>query len=192
MSADPPRSGPPRGSNVLLIGSRGSGKSTVGAALAHRLSWSFVDTDVDIETRLGLSVREIFERLGQPAFRQAESEALERAAAADRTVFSTGGGVVLSAENRRRLRRAGLCVWLRADADELHRRTARDPRSAALRPQLTDLDPLDETRHVLERRAPLYESVADASFDTNGRSIERIVSDVFEWVSARIVAERAP
>ena len=168
--------------NLILIGYRGSGKSTVGRLAARRLHWRFIDTDELIEAAAGRSIAAIFAADGEAAFRELETCAIEQAVEGTRRVISVGGGAVLSEMNRSRLGAAGLCIWLTAPPEELHHRLQNDPRTAAQRPALTDAPGLEEVRRVLAAREPLYRSVADRIVDTQGRSVEELVQEVIAVV----------
>ncbi len=168
----------PRGDNLVLIGPRGSGKSSVGQAAALRLRRPWADTDVWVCEPVGQSIRAIFETQGEAAFRQMERDAIHEAVCCRGYVISVGGGAVLRADNRAALRRAGWCVWLTAPATELHRRLAADPNTLATRPRLTAADALAEIEQVLGERAALYAEVADAQVETGGRSIDQVVDAV--------------
>lgn len=97
---------------IYLTGFMGSGKSTAGRRLAERLGVPFVDLDEEIERRAGMRVREIFERSGEPAFRQMEAEALRETISRPDVVVATGGGTMMFEGNARLIRSAGLSVWL--------------------------------------------------------------------------------
>ncbi|HEX2643570.1 MAG TPA: shikimate kinase [Thermoanaerobaculia bacterium] len=97
---------------VFLTGFMGSGKTTVGRILAERLGIPFVDLDLEIELREGMSVREVFERRGEPAFRHLEQETLRATAALPDAVIATGGGTVTVEPNARWIQANGLAVWL--------------------------------------------------------------------------------
>lgn len=172
---------------LVLVGYRGAGKTTVSRVVAARLQADFVDLDERIEATAGMTVREIFEQSGEAAFREMESAALQSVLADEtrttRSVLSVGGGAVLRAENRRLLREHCVCVWLEAPVDELTRRLERDGRSATLRPALTNLDPADEARRLLEQRAPLYAEVAQARVQTLGRTVEQVANEVLALIS---------
>ncbi len=110
---------------LALIGYRGSGKSAVAQLAAMRLGWDWVDVDVEIELRAGKTIATIFSEDGEAAFRGLESEILCELIQRDRTVLALGGGVLLRAENRNRLRAAcnaahGKIVWLKASPERLH------------------------------------------------------------------------
>ncbi|MBK9129351.1 MAG: shikimate kinase [Phycisphaerales bacterium] len=154
----------------MLIGARGSGKSTVAAALAARLGWTCVDTDALIEARAGTTIRAIFERLGEAEFRRIEAAIVDEVCGGSGQVISVGGGAVLSDRNRAALRRAGPCVWLTASAETLAARIEADPRTAQTRPPLTARAGIEEVRYLLAQRGPLYAELASLTIDTTNRS----------------------
>lgn len=152
--------------NVLLIGLRGSGKSTVGRLLADRIGAAFVDLDDVTPREMGLvTVAEAW-RKGQEAFRLAEASALIASLGRDNQVIALGGGTPTApgaADVIRRERRAGraLVVYLRCDPATLRERMASQGELAAQRPSLTGGDPLGEIESVYASRDPLYCGLAD-------------------------------
>jgi shikimate kinase len=159
------------GQGLVLVGYRGTGKSTVGRLLAERLGKPFVDADVRIEARAGRSITSIFAESGEAAFRDWEERVLaETAETEPGSVLATGGGAVLRESNRIRLRGYGLVVWLRASSAELASRLTTNPGAVADRPALTSTGTLNEIAQVLEVRLPLYRAAADVKVDTEGRS----------------------
>lgn len=172
--------------NVILIGLRGSGKSSVGRALAARLGWEFVDTDARIEAHTRRTIAEIFAQDGEPAFRALETAVIQDVARGTRQVLSVGGGAVLNPENCASLRAAGVCVWLTAPAEALHRRTQSDPRTATQRPPLTDAAGVDEVRCLLAARQPLYAALADHVVSTEELSLDRVVETVLRIVTSEV------
>jgi shikimate kinase len=166
---------------IALIGYRGCGKSSVAKALATRLGWSWQDADVILEERAGCSIREIFARQGERAFRDLESELLAQLLSNANTVVALGGGVVLRPENRRRLREPTV-IWLQATPEDLHARIAADPATSERRPNLTSAGGLSEIRELLDERAPLYRECADFIVDTTGKSPEQIASEIVSLV----------
>ncbi|MCK4661042.1 MAG: shikimate kinase [Phycisphaerae bacterium] len=152
--------------NVVLIGYRGSGKTTVGRLVADRLGYEFVDTDVLVAERAGKTIAAIFAEDGEAVFRSLEAEVIAEASARSRIVLSAGGGAILRDDNVRRLRECGTVFWLTADARVLWSRIQGDVTSAANRPALTSRVDLDEVRHVLGIRYARYEKCAHQRIDT--------------------------
>jgi shikimate kinase len=181
---------PPR--NVILIGYRGCGKTSVGRELAARLRWPFADTDEQVEAAAGRSVREIFEQDGEAFFRQLETRVIAQVTGAAGQVIAVGGGAVLSAANRAALQQAGVCIWLTAPATELHRRLQADPRTGATRPALTARGRLAEVRHLLAERRPLYADLAQHVVPTRARSIPDVVEAVLSAVAKGGLLPEAP
>ncbi len=162
---------------IFLVGYRGTGKTTVAGLLAGRLGWSWVDSDDLIERQAGGSIRHIFEAEGEAGFRRRESAVLEEMCGLGRHVVATGGGVILSAENRRRLKSAGRVVWLTADPHVIRKRLEADRTTAARRPVLT-VGGLAEIKELLRAREPLYRAVAEITVDTTGLSPEDVADAI--------------
>ena len=141
----------------------GSGKSAVGRHLAALTGHRLLDTDRLVVQRLRLSVPEIFARLGEAAFREAERAALLETRGWHRLIVATGGGIVERADNRATLREMGCAVWLRASPEALWRRVSCD----TSRPLLRTPDPRATLRAILERREPLYREAAHVVVETS-------------------------
>jgi shikimate kinase len=171
---------------ITLVGYRGTGKSTIAAALAGRLGWDAVDADVEVERRAGRSIRDIFETGGEADFRMAERQVMSDLLSGDRRVVAAGGGAVLSADTRRDMKSAGPVVWLRASLETILARLAADASTRDRRPSLTGQDPRAEIQSLLARREPLYREVATCIVDTDGRTPEAIVAEVWERLPAAI------
>src|SRR5262245_9247282 len=107
---------------IFLTGLRGSGKTTVGRALAERTGVAFRDADAELEARSGRSIREVITTDGETAFRDLEERTLIELIALGSAVIATGGGVVLRETNRARMKATGKVIWLTADADILWQR----------------------------------------------------------------------
>jgi shikimate kinase len=167
-------------SRVLLVGMMGCGKSTVGSALARRLGWVYLDSDAEVERLTGHSVPEIFAIKGEAAFRAEEAKVLAQAVTTDTpTVVSVAGGAVLDPENRRRLKRAGLIVWLRARPETLAERVG-DGRG---RPLLGN-DPLEALKRLDAVRRPVYAELAQVTVDVDGIGAPEVVELVLPHVEA--------
>lgn len=168
----------PLDQSVILIGYRGTGKSTVARELAARLQFDFVDADDEIERRAGMSIAEIFASRGEAAFRELESEVVADLCRMQRTVIALGGGAVLSEANRTQIRLAGTAVWLTASVDTIAERLESDTSTESRRPSLTSLGSLSEIETVLATREPIYRACAAIEIDTEGKSPSRIVEEI--------------
>jgi shikimate kinase len=151
-------------SNLVLVGPMGSGKSVVGALLARRFGLPFVDLDQEIAREAGAGIPELFRRDGEAAFREREAAVLERCLDADGRVLATGGGAILDAASRGRLRERGVVAWLQADPETQLERLER----CADRPLLDTPDRIARLRELAAQRDPLYAGVADLAVDTRG------------------------
>lgn len=159
-----------------LVGMPGSGKSTVGRHLARRQGLPFVDMDQRLEERLGCSIRSYFDQHGEAAFRDHESALLaELADQPGPMVLSTGGGIVLRADNRAALRRGFAHVmYLRASPEDIFRRLRHD----RTRPLLQVADPLERLRELYRTRDPLYRETAHYVIETGRPSVNTLVNMV--------------
>lgn len=157
---------------IALVGLPGGGKSTIGRQLARRLKRKLVDSDAIIEQRLGCSIRAFFEREGEEAFRDIESQVIADCCAGHGEVLATGGGAVLREANRQALRARCHVVYLRSTPEELFRRLRHDTQ----RPLLQVPDPLGRLRELFAQRDPLYRDVAHFVLDTGRPSVSAIVN----------------
>lgn len=175
---------------IVLTGYRGTGKSTVGQLLARQLGWPFVDTDPLIEQQAGMVIAEIFRRFGETHFRDLESRVIAGLDSAADAVISAGGGAILREENVRCLKANSLVVWLTAAPETLHGRISGDATTTDRRPELTNLSGLEEIRHLLAKREPLYRRACDVQVDTEGRSAEQIAAVILEEMARRGLRRR--
>lgn len=164
--------------NVILVGPMGAGKTTVGKALARLAHMEFIDLDIELEDRTGVSVTTIFEIEGEEGFRRRESALLEEMAARQGSVIATGGGAVVREENRRLIRRMGLVVYLAAPVSRLLRRT----RNSRNRPLLNTPDPEKTLTALLAERDPLYREVADIVIRVDDRSPQSFARRLLEEI----------
>jgi shikimate kinase len=174
--------------NLFLIGLRGTGKTTAACNLAQRIGWSWIDADAALEERYGRSIRVIFEEEGEAGFREKETAVLEELCRSHDQVIATGGGVVLAAANRERLRAAGKVVWLTADAATLWQRLQADTTTRERRPPLVG-GGLAEIQHLLEVRRPLYQACADFTVDTTDAAPDAVAGQILEWLRSEGVGE---
>ena len=165
--------------NIVLIGYRGAGKSTVGRMLAARAGKKFVDADDWVEEHCGASIREIVQSKGWQHFRDLERGVIEEICRRDQLIIAPGGGAVLDPVNVQSLKKNGLVIWLKADGEVLGRRINQDPRTPASRPTLTGKGALEEFQEVLAVRNPYYAQAADVQVDTSALSLEEVVEKVW-------------
>ena len=170
-----------RPAGIVLIGYRGSGKTTVGRIVAQRLGWEFVDVDEWIVGEAGCSIADIFANEGEAGFRAREARGVQWAIGQPGRVVSVGGGAVESDGNRAGLRNYGLAVWLDAPAEVLWERVRRDPRSTGLRPDLAG-GGLAEVETTLARRRPLYAETAHVTVPTGGKLPAQVAAEIEGWV----------
>lgn len=167
---------PPK--NIVLIGFMGSGKSTVGRELHHRLGYPLVDMDQVIEMRTRKSIRTIFEKMGEEAFREMETTLLKELIdpTVPRRIISTGGGVIGRERNRIMLRQLGYVVWLNAPLKVLLDRTAKN----LDRPLLHVDDPASKIEALMTVRKPLYAETAHLKIDTAELDSDEIATGILE------------
>lgn len=152
----------------------GAGKSTIGRLLAKELRLPFKDSDKEIELRTGANIPWIFDKEGEPGFRDREQAVIAELCAIDGIVLATGGGAVMRSENRRALHGGGRVVYLHASVEQQVGRTARDRN----RPLLRTADPAKVLRELLEMRDPLYREIADLVVQTDERPPRMVVIDI--------------
>ncbi len=173
--------------NLILIGLRGSGKTTIGRLVAERLGRPFIDLDDETARTLGgTSVGEAFTKHGEAAFRNAETRALAHALKTGSRVIALGGGTPTApgaADLLRREHDAGraIIIYLAAEAETLRERLRQTDMTQ--RPSLTGADPLAEIEAVLEKRDPLFREIADEVMDTDGVSAEEVARQLVERIA---------
>ena len=154
--------------SIVLIGYRGSGKSTIGKRLADRLWQPFVDSD-DLVVRKagGRTIKQIFEAGGEARFRDLESEVVREVGPLQEQVIALGGGALIREENRKVLKEAGhKVVYLKCEPEVLFQHIQADPDTAKTRPALTNLGGgVEEIRKLLAEREPIYRQVMTAELD---------------------------
>jgi shikimate kinase len=163
--------------SVILIGYRGSGKTTLGRKLADSLWQKFVDADDLIIAAAGKSIRDIFEQHGEDHFRALETDAVRKVIGLTDHIISMGGGVILREENRTLIRNSGLKrIYLRCEPAVLLQRIQADPQTAANRPNLTGLGGgIEEIRSLLALREPMYREVMTAELDVTNLSPDEAI-----------------
>ena len=163
--------------NLVLIGYRGTGKSTVGALLAERLGMRYVSMDNEITKRANMSVPEIVAQFGWKKFRDTESELTKELTAQDGLIIDTGGGVIERQENVDELHINTRVFWLRASVDTITSRIKEDSSRPALVAGKTFVEEIAE---VLARREPIYFAAAHHEVDTDDTTPGRIADCIVE------------
>lgn len=184
--------------NLVLLGYRGSGKSTVGHLLADRLGMTFVDTDQRIiEYFQGMTIRDIWTKHGEPAFRKAEREQVQIALNNDHQIVALGGGAVMQSGARQSIEAAaaeGRClrIYLRAKAQTLYDRIHADPATATNRPDLTTSGgsgggggDMNEVQSVLAEREPTYLALADLIVDVDELNAVQAADRIADFLAKR-------
>lgn len=149
--------------NLVLVGPMGAGKTTIGRRVAQRLGLAFVDADQQLEEITGVSVPLIFECEGEAGFRARETLLIAELMMDSARVLATGGGAVLSPENRSKLKARGFVVYLKVAVEQQLQRLARD----RTRPLLADGDRRAKLEALALQRTPLYEDIADLVFESH-------------------------
>ncbi len=162
--------------NVVLIGYRATGKSTVGKHLAFKLNVPFFDTDALVE----MSIADIVAAQGWDFFRAREKEAVKSLEKQSACVISTGGGVVLDQENIASLKKNGYLIWLNAPLNDIVARLDNKRLGAAIRPQFTDWNIVEETIKMVNERYPIYEQTADYTVETTNKSIVKVGEEIYQ------------
>ena len=171
-----------RENRVALIGLRGAGKSTLGAALGRHLGVPFIELDHEVEAEAGTSLHEIFLLHGQAGFRRYERRALERTLEKnERCVIATGGSLVSEPATYDLLLATCLTVWLKAAPEE---HMARVAAQGDYRPMAGNREAMDDLRRILAGREALY-AQADITVDTAGKTVEQSLSELVRAVRTR-------
>jgi shikimate kinase len=169
--------------SIVLVGMMGAGKSSVGRRLAARLGIPFVDADIEIEKAAGMTIPEIFATHGEPYFRAGETRVIARLLESGPQVLATGGGAFMNTDTRATIRLKGISVWLRATLEVLSRRIKRRND----RPLLTNADPVETLRRLMDERYPVY-AEADLTVESRDVPHEAIVEEIIEGLRARLPA----
>lgn len=173
---------PPTANSIILTGYRATGKSTVGRLVAEELGFAFLDTDQELEKRLGRPISTVVAEQGWPFFRQQENELLLELAHRQSTVIATGGGAILHRKAWQRLLASSLVVWLTAPVAVIHQRLMDDAASAGQRPSLTGANILDEVRAVLFEREPLYRQGSHLAIDTTDNDPAAVARIILNYI----------
>jgi len=172
--------------NIVLIGFRGTGKSTVGKHLANRLERDFIDSDKYVEDSTGKTIKHIFEEVGEEGFRKIEADVIAKLSGMDNKIVAVGGGAILKKDNVSNLKDNGFLVLLEATPEIIHNRITQDEKTTQQRPSLTDKKPLDEIKHLLEQRERPYKNAADYTINTSYVTCEDIVNEIITTIKKQL------
>jgi len=166
--------------NIVLTGFSGTGKSLVAEEVAHRLNWSFIDTDREIVRLAGKPIADIFQQDGESRFRELEREVIEGACRQKQAVISVGGGAIVDPGNYELLAQGGLIICLEAKLETIYQRLFQDAPYGSepeVRPLLSDNNPLERIRQLKASRQPYYANV-DWTVHTDRLSISQVAEEV--------------
>jgi shikimate kinase len=162
---------------VVLVGPMGAGKTTVGKLLASELSYDFIDSDREIESRCGADIPWIFDVEGEQGFRDREVAVIKDLSINTQVVLATGGGAMMRQENRDHLTRTGFIVYLNTSVEQQFNRTSKDKNRPLLQGEKGAFEVLTDLMRV---RDPIYREVADLVVDTDRKSLRIIVRTILE------------
>lgn len=158
--------------NLFLVGLPGAGKTTLGRQMARRLDKPFIDADIELEARLGVSIPTVFEIEGEVVFRDREEAVLADLTTRTNFVLATGGGAVIRAGNRERLSQNGSVLYLHATPQMVWQRV----RHNRHRPLLNTRDPLGRLEELYAQRDALYREVADWVIESDREQVARFTA----------------
>ena len=156
--------------NIILIGPMGSGKTSIGKRLSKMMKFDFIDTDHLIENRTGVDIPTIFEHEGEAGFRKRENKILQELSDTRATVIGTGGGIIISDENREIIRNLGFVVYLTASIKELVYRTEQDKS----RPLIKSNNAQEIITNLIKERQKYYEKTANFKISTDNYDTVKI------------------
>lgn len=173
--------------NIILIGFRGTGKTTIGKILAQRLDKGFIDADEYLEQKQGKTIKDIFAEGGEKLFREIEARIIEELCLLNDRIIATGGGAILREENVRSLRKNGIIIFLDADVNTLYKRICRDAQTQRKRPNLTNRGAYEEIEYLLAYRRPLYDRMADFVINTAQISKNDAANKIIAFISNHVL-----
>ena len=166
--------------NIFLVGPMGAGKSTIGRHIANALNLDFYDTDQEIEKRTGAEIAWIFDIEGEKGFRLREQHVVDELTQKQSIVLATGGGVILASENRSALASRGTVIYLKTSLEQQFERTKNDRK----RPLLQTDNLTERLIELGEQRKPLYEEIADYTFDTDGLTVKAVANKIIKHLKS--------
>ena len=167
-----------KNNNIFLIGPMGAGKSSVGKYLAKKLDMDFYDTDEEVERRTGVDLAWLFDLEGEEGFRKREASVVADLAKLSHVVLATGGGTIITPENRDILAARGAIVYLEVTLENQHTRVTNDTRRPLLQVKNRD----EVLVQLQKEREPLYQSLADFQVLTDNRTVRAVADDIIAWL----------
>src|SRR3990167_7032052 len=164
--------------NIFLIGPMGSGKSTIGRVLAKELKLDFYDSDAVIEQRAGADIAWIFDVEGEEGFRKREQKTIDELTQKTNIVLATGGGAIMTPENRNVLAARGTVIYLKTSLQQQYERTKRDTK----RPLLRTDDLVERLKSLDEERSVYYDELSDISFETDKLTAKLVVKNIIKYL----------
>jgi len=168
------------GRSIVLVGLMGAGKTSIGRRLALRLGLPFLDADEEIERAAGCTVPELFERYGEPSFRDGERRVIRRLLSGEPIVLATGGGAFMDAETRAAVREHGVSIWLRCRLPTLVRRVALRQN----RPLLAAGNPAEILERLISLRHPVYaeaDIIVECGEENPDATTGRVITALMRW-----------
>ncbi|MFO0793841.1 MAG: shikimate kinase [Candidatus Brocadiaceae bacterium] len=173
--------------NIILIGFRGTGKTSIGRLLGRELDMEFIDADEYLEKREGKTIKDIFAEGGEKLFRDIEVQVIAELSLLNNVIIATGGGAVLREENVRRLKKHGIMILLDADVDTVYKRISKDIHTHQRRPSLTNRNTYEEIEYLLAYRRPIYDRIADFVLNTSRGSPREVVRKIITFIQNHVM-----
>ena len=169
--------------NIYLVGPAGAGKTTIGRLLAERLRLKFYDSDMEIEASTGADIPWIFDVEGEEGFRRREERMIATLTEKQGIVLATGGGSILAQRSRELLAAGGVVIYLQSTVSQQVERAGRDRN----RPLLQTADKEGTIRNQMKVRGPLYDEVADLTFNTSQRNPRAMAKEIVQRLEADLM-----
>lgn len=168
--------------NIIFIGMRGSGKTTISKLLAEKLGYPHIETDNLIEKKVGMQIADFVKKNGWEAFRTRESEIIQELSSYNHAVISGGGGIVLRKKNVAALKPNGVFIYLTASIDTLYERIKNDTNRPFLTTAKTHREDIGKTLHEREK---IYQDTADFVVSTDENTIEDTVKKIYTYLQSK-------
>jgi len=160
--------------NIFIVGSMGSGKTSIGKMLAKNNNLSFLDTDHEIIRSCGYSIPDIFEEFGEEHFRSLETEQLRKMNAIENHIISTGGGIILRDDNKKLMKDLGIIIFLDININSQIARV----KNRKNRPLLNNKNLKDNLLSLKKTRDPIYKKISNYIIDVSGKERDQIINEI--------------